>query len=187
MNAIAARLGVTDNAVRLHLAALERDGLIRRGGVVRTGEAGQPAAEYALTSDGEVALSSAYPPALTAVVGAIGARLSPRAARALFADAGKRLAPDAAVASTASLPDRARACATLLEALGARIQVETGRGWAKLAGADCPLAAAVRTEPQTCAMIEALLTRHAGVRVRQRCQHGDHPACRFELVTNPPD
>jgi predicted ArsR family transcriptional regulator len=181
VNAIAASLSITDNAVRLHLSALERDGHLRRGGVRRSGQAGQPAAEYELTGDGETALSTAYPPALTALVSALGARLDPRAMRALFVDAGRRLAEGVPSQATGSVADRAGACATLIESLGGSASVTTTRGHATVVGAGCPLAGAVRREPATCALVEALLERHAGLRVVQRCQHGEHPSCRFEL------
>ena len=38
---LAAALGVTDNAVRLHLGQLERDGIVRTAGVRRSGGAGR--------------------------------------------------------------------------------------------------------------------------------------------------
>jgi predicted ArsR family transcriptional regulator len=182
VNAIAAALGVTDNAVRLHLSALERDGLLRRRGVVHSGQAGQPAAEYELTPTGELALSAAFPPVLTALVGAIGDKLDAREKRALFTDAGRRLASDDRAQAGGSVATRATACAALLESLGGRVTVQQSRGRATLVGAGCPLAAAVRAEPGTCTIIEALLARTSGLKVAQRCDHGAHPACKFELT-----
>jgi hypothetical protein len=64
------------------------------------------------------------------------------------------------------------------------VSVKVSRGHAVIEGAGCPLAGAVRAEPGTCAMIEALLERSAGLSVVQRCDHGEHPACRFELGAN---
>lgn len=180
VNALADLLGVTDNGVRLHLTALERDGLIQRG-VRRSGQAGQPAAEYVLTASGEVALSQAYAPALTALVEALGARLESRSARSVFAEAGRRLAAQMPSGAKGPLSERAHACARLLESLGARIDVTASRSKATLVGAGCPLAGAVRAEPATCHLIEALLESHADVKVAMRCQHGEQPACRFEL------
>jgi predicted ArsR family transcriptional regulator len=181
VNAIAESLSITDNAVRAHLTALERDGLIRRGGVRRSGQAGQPAAEYQLTSAGDIALSSAYPPALVALTKAIGERLDARAARSVFADAGRQLADTIPSDVTGSVAARATACAALIESLGGQVQIKHATGRATLVGTGCPLAAAVREEPGTCTIIEALLARHAGVRVVQHCDHGEHPRCRFEL------
>jgi predicted ArsR family transcriptional regulator len=181
VNAIAAALGVTDNAVRLHVSALERDGLVRLSGVVRSGQAGKPAAEYELAPDGEIALSSAYPPALTAVMSAIGARLDARAVRALLLDAGKRLASHTRPHDTGSVASRANSCAALLESLGGSATVTHARGHTVLTGTGCPLASAVRAEPGTCALVEALLAKSSGLSVTQKCDHGENPSCRFEL------
>ncbi len=182
VNALAEALGITDNAVRLQLAALERDGLLRRRGVRRSGKAGQPAAEYELTELGESALSHAYQPVLTRLVAALGDRVDARALRALFADTGRRLSRDAGPAAVGSLASRAQACAALLESLGGSASIEGTRTRQVVIGAACPLAAAVRAEPMSCAIVESLLAEHAGVKAQQRCQHGDQPRCRFELT-----
>jgi predicted ArsR family transcriptional regulator len=180
VTALAEALGVTDNAVRLHLAALERDGLIARRGAVRSGRPGQPAVEYSLTPAGEETLSAAYAPALAAVVTSLTRRLDVRAARALLADAGSRMAGPPH--SEGTLRQRADDCAALLESLGGAVDVRPGRHAVTLVGHGCPLSTAVRAEPATCTLVESLLERRCGVRVRQRCTHGEHPACRFELT-----
>lgn len=182
VNALANELGVTDNAVRLHLAALERDGLLGRSGTLRSGRAGQPAAEYDLTEAGELALSRAYAPALTALVTALGARVDPRTLRALLADAGRRLAEQLGSVTTGSLAERAEACAALLEAMGGSTTVAASRREATITGAGCPLASAVRAEPGTCTMVEALLAKHGNVDVTQECDHGAQPRCRFRIT-----
>jgi predicted ArsR family transcriptional regulator len=182
VNALAEGLGITDNAVRLQLSALERDGLLRRRGVRRSGKAGQPAAEYELTELGESALSRAYQPVLARLVAALGDRFDARTLRSLFADAGRRLSRDTSPAAAGSLASRAQACAALLESLGGSATIEGTRTRQVVIGAACPLASAVRAEPMSCAIVESLLAEHAGVRAQQRCQHGDQPRCRFELT-----
>jgi len=182
VNTLAARLRISDNAVRVHLIALERDGLIKRSGLIRSGSAGQPAAEYELTPAGELALSSAYPAALVALASATGDRLDPRARRALFLEAGRRLAETMSAEDSGTLQERAESCASLIEALGGSATITPGKGSATVEGASCPLAAAVRNEPATCFLIEALLENHAGVQAEQLCTHGDRPSCRFRLT-----
>lgn len=188
VNALAALLGVTDNAVRIQLGSLERDGLIMRRGVVHSGRAGQPAAEYELTREGEDALSRAYRPVLAALVRVMGKRLDGRALRSLFSDAGRHVAVDPQASPAAggggagtSLALRAASCAALIESLGGSATVRSARGQAILEGAGCPLSAAVREEPATCLIMESLLAEHAGLKARQRCDHGENPCCRFEL------
>src|SRR5215468_2499006 len=51
---LAQQLGLTDNAVRAHLAALERDGWVVSRGVRHSGSSGKPATIYELTPDAEV-------------------------------------------------------------------------------------------------------------------------------------
>jgi predicted ArsR family transcriptional regulator len=181
VNAVAEALGVTDNAVRLHLVALERDGLLRRRGLRRSGKAGQPAAEYELTDQGEGALSSAYQPVLTKLVESLGDRLDQRTARSLFADAGRRLSRETGSAASGSVSARSQSCLALLESLGGSATLESSRNRQTLIGEACPLAAAVRAEPMTCAIVESLLAEHAGVKAVTQCEHGDNPRCRFEL------
>src|SRR5918992_2238216 len=59
-NEIAARMDLTHNAVRSHLAALQREGLIREGGSRRSGT--RPAVIYALVPKAEAIFSRAYVP-----------------------------------------------------------------------------------------------------------------------------
>ena len=183
VNTLAAGLRISDNAVRVHLVALERDGLIKRAGMIRSGTAGQPAAEYDITPAGELALSAAYAPALTAVAAAAADRLDARARRSLFAEAGRRLASTMSPQDSGSLQERAEQCATLINSLGGSATISAGRGSAVLEGAGCPLAAAVRADPATCYLIESLIEGHTGVKAEQQCIHGDRPACRFKLTT----
>ena len=61
------------------------------------------------------------------------------------------------------------------------MSVKVTNGHAVLEGAGCPLSEAVRAEPGTCAMVEALLEQSSGLSVTQCCNHGEHPACRFEF------
>jgi predicted ArsR family transcriptional regulator len=182
VNTLAEQLRISDNAVRAHLVALERDGLIKRTGIVRSGTVGQPAAEYDLTPSGEFALSSAYPAALAALASATGDRLDSRSRRALFLEAGRRLAQTMSAYEGGTLQERAESCAALIDTLGGSATVTHSKGSATVEGASCPLAAAVRNEPATCFLIEALLENHAGVRAEQLCTHGDRPACRFRLT-----
>jgi predicted ArsR family transcriptional regulator len=184
VNALAAALGVTDNAIRLHLGALESEHLVVRRGTRHSGRAGQPAAEYDLTPQGELALSRAYPAAFTALVMALGSRLESRALRALFVDAGRRLADQTVGKSSGSLADRADACAALLNALGGSATAHVGRREAVVVGAGCPLAEGVRHNPATCTLVESLLAHHAGVKAVQECEHGDRPCCRFRITAS---
>lgn len=179
VNDLAAALGVTRNAVRNHLATLQRDGFVQLAGVVRSGVPGKPAAEYEVTADAEVALSRAYAPALVALVEALADRLEPRALTAALRDAGRRLVP--AARQPATLTASAAAARDVLTALGGSVRVEPARTHADVRADGCPLAAAVARVPATCTLVEAMLASHTGRDVAQRCDHGARPRCAFRL------
>jgi predicted ArsR family transcriptional regulator len=181
VNELAATLGVTDNAVRAHLARLERDGLVRTAGAVHSGAAGKPAAEYEVTPAAEVALSRAYAPALGALVETLSHRLASRALRGALADAGRRLAVPTGRRKAATLAARAEIARDVLAELGASVRVDVSRTHAELRGNGCPLAAAVTRVPATCTMVETMLAEQTGGKVSQRCEHGVRPRCVFRL------
>src|SRR3982751_3012298 len=87
---LANTIGVTDNAVRLHLTALERDGLVRAEGVRREGSVGKPATLYAVTPDAQVAFSKAYEPVLSTLLVSLAGRLSGRELTELMRDIGRQ-------------------------------------------------------------------------------------------------
>src|ERR1043166_3503397 len=72
---LAAELGVTDNAVRLHLGALERDGVVRSRGGRREGAVGKPATIYEIDPAADPIFSNAYLPFLSTLLASLGDRL----------------------------------------------------------------------------------------------------------------
>jgi predicted ArsR family transcriptional regulator len=176
---LAAALGLTDNAVRAQLTALERDGLVSAAGVLRDGTVGKPATLYEVASGADTLFSSAYAPALAALVAELGERLPPRELDALLRGAGRRLAPRVA---SAPFDDRVRTAADLLAELGGEADlVETVDGYA-IRAYGCPLARAVAACPATCHAIEQLLAEVTGAPVREQCDRTDAlPRCRFAI------
>ena len=85
--------GITDNAVRFHIATLERTGTVRRNGTVRGKGAGKPAVIYELTESAEELQSRAYAPVLAACVEELAARLPVQGSLALHAGRGRLGSP----------------------------------------------------------------------------------------------
>src|SRR5919202_1888957 len=108
---LAGALGISDNAVRPHLGALERDGVVRQRGVRPTG--GKPAAVYEVAPEAERLFTSAYVPVLTQLVAVLEERLTPGKLESLLKEVGRRLAATAgrAPSSSGSGGLRARAAA----------------------------------------------------------------------------
>jgi predicted ArsR family transcriptional regulator len=179
---LATALGLTDNAVRAHLATLERDGFVQSIGGRREGRIGKPATLYAVTPEGEALFSRAYLPLLTTLLAALGARQTPKELAALLADVGSRLAAGAAP-SSGKLGERVQTASTLLNQLGGISEVEeveSGRHY-RIESRGCPVGAAVKERPEVCEAIVALVTELTGARVRSCCQRNGRPSCCFEV------
>lgn len=87
---MATELRITPAAVRAQISAMQRDGLVRRGGQ-RRGTT-RPSHVYEITQDVDQLLSRAYIPLMTHVLQAVTAKLSRRQVGSVMRHAGKALA-----------------------------------------------------------------------------------------------
>jgi predicted ArsR family transcriptional regulator len=175
---LAQALGLTDNAVRSHLTALERDGLVAQSGVRRG--VGKPAYTYALTPDADRLFPKAYGVLLSLMLDVLAERLPPAALDDLLRDMGQRLA-QGQPAPTGDLRARVDGAARLLDGLGGLAGVEEDEAGFVIVGCSCPLAAAVEGHPEACLLAEALLADVIDAPVRQVCD-AEHLRCRFEVA-----
>lgn len=180
---LAEALGMSDNAVRSHLVALERDGLVRQSGVRRGPGAGKPAVLYQLAPSVESMLSKAYPPVLIALLEAVAAGLPDRVTE-LMHEVGGRLAESAGGRASGALPARVQAAADVLGALGGDVEVIDDAGVLTIRGCGCPLSAAVSERPEVCLAVESLVSGLCGVRAVSSCEHGERPKCRFRVAAD---
>jgi predicted ArsR family transcriptional regulator len=178
---LARAIGLTDNAVRAHLAILERDGLVRPVGVRRGPGAGKPATLYELHPEAEPLFSRAYAPVLRAMLDVIAERLPEAQVEAMMRDVGRQLAAEFGRDVTGDLHARVHAAAALLGALGGEAYVEKGDDTLQLRGYGCPLSAAVTPRAEVCRAVEALLSEVIGVAVREHCDRGERPKCCFQV------
>ena len=175
-------LGLTDNAVRSHLASLERDGLVRVGGVRRNPGAGKPATLYEIHPDAESLFSLAYEPVLGALLEELSARMSEGDQEALMGAVGRRLAPTLVRRTGGDRRARVAAAVGVLNALGGDAVAEDRDGLTVIRGrGGCPLSAAVTQHASLCSAIGALLSEVVGVPLRSCCTRGDRPRCCFEV------
>jgi predicted ArsR family transcriptional regulator len=177
---IAERLGVTHNAVRMHLATLERDGLVAQVGV-RKGVS-RPAALYGLTRDAEVALSRVYVPFAAHLVDVLAERLDGGTVDPLMREVGRRLAASLPRAR-GSIQERVAEASELLRTLGASNEVQAENGQLAICGHGCALAEASRSQRSVCAAMEELISELVQAKVQECCERGDRPRCRFEIAT----
>jgi predicted ArsR family transcriptional regulator len=179
---LAGALELTDNAVRAHLTALERDGLIRQGELRRTG--GKPSFTYELTPEAERLFPKAYGLLLSQILDVLEDRIPPEELGDMLREVGHRMAAGqpAPVGDLRSRVDRAQA---LLSSLGGLSDVEEVEGGFLIVGCSCPISAAVEGTADACLMAETLLSDVTGVPVRQVCDPGPPPRCRFEVPSSP--
>jgi predicted ArsR family transcriptional regulator len=179
---LATALDVTDNAVRLHIASLERDGVVVQRGVRATG--GKPAYLYEVAPEAERLFTKAYIPVLTQLVAVLEERVSAHEMRDLLREVGQRLAA-ARGPSSGSARTRAEAAATVLTELGGVVDVEEGGdGSLTLRGFSCPLADAVLVNPATCQAVESLIAELTGLATTERCDRNGQPRCCFALLNS---
>lgn len=179
---LAAELELTDNAVRLHLGTLERDGIVVAKGVRRGGGVGKPATEYEIAIAAEPSFSEAYIPFLTSLLGAVGNKLTATELKAVMRDVGHRLAAASPPAS-GDMATRAKRASDLLNALGGVTTVEKQPGGRyAVRGCSCPLSVAVNERAEVCLAVQTMLKDVTGVTVREECDRSDRPRCHFVAI-----
>ena len=182
ITALADALRLTDNAVRTHIAALERDGIVEHVGTQRdTG--GKPARLYGLTGEGEELFPKAYALVLGELVDEIARTDGRDRATQLLQAVGRRAAR--AAGPEADREARVAAAADALRGLGGDIDVvATEAGW-RLQGYSCPLSAVTARRPEVCALARALVEQITGEPVTECCERGDRPRCAFLVGDSP--
>ena len=177
---IATKLGLTRSAVRLQLAAIERDGVVTRAGK-RPGTT-RPSHVFELTPEVEQLLSKAYVPLLTTLVDVFAEALPTQQLEALLRKTGRELARDLTEKTIpGGLKSRAAAASKLMnEHLGALTRV-AGNGAIVIRGAGCPLATLTGKHRGVCLAMESLVTEIVGVPVRECCDRDGRPRCCFEV------
>jgi DeoR family transcriptional regulator, suf operon transcriptional repressor len=178
---IAAELELTRNAVRSHITAMERDGVIQRVG--RRPGTTRPFQTYELTPEVDQLLSRAYIPFLAQLIESLASALSPDQVELLVRNVGRGLAHQLLGdrSPTGPLETKVRATSALLnEQLGAITHVESN-GHYVIRGNGCPLSAVTGKHPAVCRAMETLVNEIVGAPVRECCDRANRPKCCFEI------
>lgn len=185
INDLAAALGITDNVVRTHVAAMQRDGMVQSAGVERA-TGGKPAQLYEITPAAEELFPKAYRLVLGELLRLLEERKGQEEVVALLREVGRRAA---AGQGTPDRNDEARvhAAAGVLRQLGGEVEVEpTESGW-RIRGFGCPLSAVVAKHDEACALGESLVTEITGLPVTECCNRGGRPRCAFDVRSEDTD
>src|SRR4026208_2028462 len=112
---LAGKLNLTDNAVRAHLATLERDGLVRQSGLRRGPR--KPHFTYVLTDEADRLFPKAYDALLNQLIVVLKTRLSPAEMEDVLREGGGGIAAGMTNGHNGSLHSRVQKAVKVLEAI----------------------------------------------------------------------
>lgn len=178
---LAGVLGITDNAVRMHVAAMQRDGMVQPAGLERA-TGGKPAQLYEITSGAEELFPKAYGFVLSELLRLLEERVGRDEVVALLREVGVRAA--AAQGAPGGDEDaRVHCAAEVLRQLGGDVEVERGEAGWTIRGYGCPLSAVVARHDEVCSLAESLVAEITGLPVKECCMRGERPRCAFQVET----
>ena len=175
---LASQLKLTDNAVRAHLATLERDGLVRQSGLRRGPR--KPHFTYVLTPEADALFPKAYDALLNQLIAVLKTRLTPSEIEDVLREVGRAVAAGAP-AGEDDFESRVQSALKVLEAIGGAAVVEQHEDKIVIKGSSCPLATAVSVHPEVCQLAETLVAEIVKAPVVERCDREGRPKCRFEI------
>jgi predicted ArsR family transcriptional regulator len=177
---LAQELELTDNAVRAHLATLERDGVVLQKGVRRGFR--KPHYTYTLSPEAEALFPKAYDVLLNQLIQVLKERIPKVRIEDVLREVGSSLATrQASVNAGGSLDSRAKRAVKALAQLGGKAAVEREGDNLFIRSEACPLAAAVTEHPEVCRLAEALVAQIVGATVEEQCDREGPPKCRFVI------
>ena len=176
---LAELLGITDNGVRSHLLALQRDGIVAQAGN-RKGFR-KPHFSYELTSEARGAFAKAQGPVLDSILTVFERALPAAMREEMLRDAGKGLAGQNMPPKGAGRRERLAHALALLAELGGLASLEEGKDGCTIVGNGCPLHGVVVNHPEACLIAESMLQELIGAKVESRCRHQPSPQCCFHV------
>jgi predicted ArsR family transcriptional regulator len=180
VNELAEQLHLTDNAVRAHLASLERDRLVSQSGF-RSGVR-KPHTTYALGPEAEQIFPKAYGRLVSLLMSIFSRKMEPRDLRTGMRAAGRKVAQEYLGGLRGKTrQQRIDVALGILKELGGAASFREEDGKRVIYGNGCPIAAATANHPEACLLAQSLLTEIIGSPVKEHCIRGPAPACRFEV------
>jgi predicted ArsR family transcriptional regulator len=173
---LAQALDLTHTAVRAHLAALERDGLVQQRSERRGNR--KPSSVYDLAPAAEFLFPQSYSQLLSKLLEVQQERMTPEEGEELLRTVGRRMAAQWTI-PPGELNVRLEAAVEVLNQLGGLMEREIGEETLSIRGYRCPFAAVVREHPEVCHLTETLLTELVGVPVQEHCERTGAVPCRF--------
>jgi predicted ArsR family transcriptional regulator len=175
---LAQALNLTDNAVRAHLATLERDGYVQQVGERRG--SGKPSFIYVLSPEAEQLFPRAYGQVLRQLLEVLGGEMSTEEVEDLMRRTGRCVAEQHPLPH-GDLQSRLLVAVNVLNELGGLAELEERNGAYYIQGYSCPLAAVVPGHPEVCHLTESLLSELVGRPVKEYCDGNEPARCCFSI------
>jgi predicted ArsR family transcriptional regulator len=186
VRALSKELGLTENAVRTHLADLDRDKIVHQGPDQKGHR--KPFQTFEITEEAEHSFSRAYPGVLETLVSLLESKLPAQELNEILCQVGRNLAPRHSEVAHGSVDERAENAVSKLNALGGSGRVEKEGEDIVIKTNGCPLKGLTAAHPNACCIAASMLGELIGSEVRDECEHGPNPKCRFRVgmhVTHP--
>jgi len=172
-------LKVSRNAVRQHLTALERDGVVARGRTQPSG--GRPEQVYVITEKGQESFPRQYSWFSEMLIGALRAGLGEDGAAARLAEMGKSVGAGIAqrMPQATGRKERVASTAAAMSELGYETNVADTEGGLDIEAQNCVFHQLAVKYPEICKFDLALLSSATGQKVEHRtCMaRGDAKCC----------
>lgn len=183
VHSVAASVGISRNAAHQHLAAMERDGLIQRGPVVRT--SGRPSRGFHLSAAGRATFPRQYSLLAKQLLGELSQILGPDQLRAAMRRIGKLLA--ATLADKAGPNADEALIAALMRELGYESRVIEGADGIEIEAHNCVFHDLAKADQAICEVDLSLLETLSGKSVEhRRCMALGEGSCRFAFGAGKP-
>lgn len=186
VQALAGALSVSRNAVRQHLTALERDGLVEKGKLQPSG--GRPEQLYVLTSEGNEQFPRQYSWFSEMLLQQLQAQANGPGLREKLADMGRAVAASmqGRLSGKSGSAERIAAVTEIMQEIGYDAVGKTEGEERLIEAHNCVFHKLAAKIPEVCSFDLALLSASSGCQVEhQSCMLRGGDACRFHFVAEP--
>jgi len=183
VQALAEALDISRNAVRQHLTALERDGLVVKGGTRPSG--GRPEQFYVLTEDGSERFPRQYSWFSELLLQTLQAEGGGACLDEKLAELGRTVGHSlkTRLPSGGGADERIAAIAEFMQEIGYDAVAKTAHSERQIEAHNCVFHKLAAKCPEVCSFDLALLSASSGCRVEHRsCMVRGGDACRFSFL-----
>lgn len=179
VNEIADKMDLTDNAVRAHFLALERDGLVKQVGTTKGFR--KPHSVYGLTDEARHLFPKSYDSILNKLISVLKSRLSRKVVVDIMRDVGRSVADQGERPRAGKLNEKLNDALAALESLGGSARIVERGDQLSIESDSCPFADVVVEHPEVCKATEAAVQEIVGGSVTEKCDRTGLPKCRFSI------